>query len=79
MIFLSLGLFKGAIMESGSALNPWAMSYSPKEMAFKLGEVLGVATSDTKELITKLKDFTVQELVTANGEVSKTLVNKNSF
>lgn len=65
-------------MESGSALNPWATSYNPKEMAFKLGEVLGISTGDTKELINKLKEFTAQELVTASGEVSKTIVKISS-
>lgn len=61
-------------MQSGSALNPWAMEYNSKELAFKLGEALGIKTTDTKELVNKLKEFSVQEIVTATSEVTKLLV-----
>ncbi|NP_001136104.1 carboxylesterase clade B, member 6 precursor [Nasonia vitripennis] len=74
---MSRGLFKGAIMQSGSALNPWAMEYNPKDMAFKLGEALGIKTTDTKELVNKLREFSVHEIVTATSEVSKLLNHMN--
>ena len=70
-------MFKNAILQSGSALNPWALEYNPKEKAFKLGEALGIKTSDTKELVAKLKEFSVQEIVTATGEVAKIMVINN--
>lgn len=61
-------------MESGSSLNTWALEYHAKENAFKLGEALGIKTSDTKELVNKLKEYSVPELVTATTEVAKTMV-----
>lgn len=58
-------------------MNPWAVTYNPKEIAFKLGEVLGVKTSDTKELVDKLKEFTLQDIVTATTEVGKSVNHMN--
>ena len=43
-------------------------------MAFKLGEVLGIKTVDTKALVDKLKEYTLQDLVTASKELSKEMV-----
>lgn len=50
------------------------MQYKPKKVAFQLGEVLGVKTNDTKELVDKLKTFSVKDLMIAAEEVSRTLV-----
>lgn len=61
-------------MQSGSALNPYAFEYNPRDIAFKLGEALGIKTTDTKELVDKLKEFSVQDIVTATQEVAKTIV-----
>lgn len=70
----SLGLFKNAITQSGSVLNTWSMTYNPKEMAFKLGEQLGIKTTDSKELMDKLKEISAKDIVAATSEVGKTLV-----
>lgn len=61
-------------MQSGSALNPWSMAYDPTEMAFKLGELLGIQTQCRKELISKLKEFTVEQIVTASRDLQNFLV-----
>ncbi|XP_058804192.1 juvenile hormone esterase-like [Phymastichus coffea] len=74
---MSRGLFKRAIMQSGSALNPFALIYNPKDMAFKLGETLGIKTTDTKELVDKLRELSVQDIVTASQEVAKTMNHMN--
>ncbi|KAJ8676688.1 hypothetical protein QAD02_012475 [Eretmocerus hayati] len=74
---MSRGLFKGAIMQSGSALNPWAVEYNPRAMAFKLGEALGIKTDDSKELVEKLKELPVKDLVVATGEIMKTVNSMN--
>ena len=50
------------------------MQYKPKDNAFKLGEVLGIKTTDPKALVDKLKEYTLHDIVTATQEVSKTLV-----
>jgi hypothetical protein len=62
-------------MQSGSALNSFAIEYNPKAMAFKLGEVLGIKDTDTKQLVAKLLEYSNQELVIATLNVTKTLVS----
>lgn len=73
-LYYIIGLFNGAIQQSGSAVNTWAMSYKPRELAFKLGEKLDIETSDSAELVTKLAEFTPKELIMASEELMKTEV-----
>jgi len=68
------GLFNSAIQQSGSGVNTWAMSYNPREMAFKLGDKLEIETSDSAELVARLAEFSPKELVTASMELIKTEV-----
>ncbi|XP_043273664.1 juvenile hormone esterase-like [Venturia canescens] len=76
---MSQGLFKNAISQSGAVLSTWAYSYTPKENAFALGEILGIKTSDTAELVDKLRQFTALELVDASTELSKRGNYMNGF
>ncbi|XP_020279915.1 esterase FE4-like [Pseudomyrmex gracilis] len=69
---MSDGLFNSAIQQSGSAVNTWAISYNPREVAFKLGEKLGIETTDSAELVARLAEFTAKELITVSGELMKT-------
>ncbi|XP_032674579.1 esterase FE4-like [Odontomachus brunneus] len=69
---MSDGLFNGAILQSGSAMSTWAISYNPRELAFKLGEKLDIETSDSAELVAKLAEFTPKELISASEELMKT-------
>ena len=70
------GLFRAGLEQSGTSLNPWVMQYNPKEIAFQLGTVLGIQTTDSKELVDKLKMFSAKELMVAAEKVSKsTYVN----
>uniref|UniRef100_A0A1B6CKI6 Carboxylic ester hydrolase n=1 Tax=Clastoptera arizonana TaxID=38151 RepID=A0A1B6CKI6_9HEMI len=46
----SKGLFHQAIVQSGSALDPWALTKSPKDVAFKLAKSLGHNLNNTNEL-----------------------------
>lgn len=39
---LSKGLFSGAILQSGSALDPWALQKHPESNAEKLAQILGI-------------------------------------
>lgn len=57
------GLFHRAISQSGSTLNPWSRSQSPRERAFRLGEVLGYQTNSTKELLEFLRRMPPRMLV----------------
>lgn len=57
------GLFHRAISQSGSTLNPWTRSQSPRDRAFRLGEVLGYQTNSTKELLEFLKRIPPRMLV----------------
>ncbi|XP_031781566.1 venom carboxylesterase-6 [Nasonia vitripennis] len=70
---MSRGMFRGGLEQSGTSLNPWVIQYKPREVAFQLGEVLGVKPADSKELVDKLKTFSAKELMVAAEEVSKSL------
>ncbi|KAL2721606.1 esterase FE4-like, partial [Vespula maculifrons] len=76
---MSEGLFNNVIEQSGSILNPWALQYQPKEMAFKLGETLGIRTQDTGELVNKLAEFSGKDLVTASMEMMKDINTMNGL
>ncbi|KAM0724816.1 Esterase FE4 [Formica fusca] len=69
---MSDGLFNGAIQQSGSAVNTWAISYNPREFAFKLGDKLDIETNDSAELVSKLAEFSPKELIAASDEIMKT-------
>ncbi|XP_070161017.1 esterase E4 [Polyergus mexicanus] len=69
---MSDGLFNGAIQQSGSAVNTWAISYNPREFAFKLGDKLDIETNDSTELVSKLAEFSPKELIAASDEIMKT-------
>ena len=68
---MSEGLFSGVIKESGSIINPWAVSYNPRELAFMLGEALGIHTTDSAELVQKLSEFHVKDIIAASDEIMK--------
>lgn len=69
-----LGLFSGVIQESGAIINPWAVSYNPRELAFMLGEALGIHTTDSAELVQKLSEFHVKDIIAASDEIMKSQV-----
>ncbi|XP_047347897.1 venom carboxylesterase-6-like [Vespa velutina] len=74
---MSEGLFNSVISQSGSILNPWAMEYKPKEMAFKLGETLGIRTQDTGELVNKLAEYSARDIITATREMMNDINTMN--
>ncbi|GAB0090569.1 Carboxylic ester hydrolase [Sergentomyia squamirostris] len=65
---LATGLFHRAISESGSALSPWAQATRPKERAFKLGQVLGLSTNNTEELLDFLRQVPPRKLIDASED-----------
>ncbi|XP_073818275.1 juvenile hormone esterase isoform X2 [Musca autumnalis] len=63
---LAKGLFHGAISESGSALNPWAMGESSMTRAYRLAANLGyVGANDTEEILEFLRRVPPMKLVEA--------------
>jgi len=73
------GLFNSAIHQSGTAVNTWAMSYRTRELAFKLGDKLGIETGDTAELVARLAGFNAKELIAASEELMKTEVRERRW
>lgn len=53
-------------MQSGSALNEWAYQPNPIQKAFKLGEVLGIKTNDSKSLVEQLQSKSAKDIVKAS-------------
>jgi len=53
-------------MQNGSALNPWAYDdpTSARRKAFQLGEILGLTTTDSEELLAFLHNLSSKEIVT---------------
>lgn len=63
---MSKGLFHRAISQSGSALNPWSMSASSTERAFRLAANLGyVGANDTEDFLEFLRRVPPMKLVEA--------------
>lgn len=61
----SAGLFHSAIMQSGCALNPWAMSKYPKEMALRFGTNIGCPTESSVDYLSCLRMKTTEEILNA--------------
>ncbi|GJQ72642.1 hypothetical protein Trydic_g1304 [Trypoxylus dichotomus] len=58
----SAGLFKKAIMESGSALCLWSLSKTAREVAFATGRRLGILSLNSRCLIDRLKKVSAKNL-----------------
>ncbi|KAF7992378.1 hypothetical protein HCN44_001703 [Aphidius gifuensis] len=65
---MSTGLFNQAILQSGSALCSWALSYDAKETAMRLAENLGIHETDSAELVHKLAALPTHDVVKASLE-----------
>nr|WCC58167.1 carboxylesterase [Pharsalia antennata] len=75
---LAKGLFRGAIMESGTSLDLWALSRHPRSTAFHLGTTLGILTTNSTTLIKRLRgyDYKAVELASTAVELAEwTLTN----
>lgn len=60
---LAEGLMHKVIAQSGSALAPWAVSYSPVESAFNLGAQLGYKDNNRQILVQTLISANIRELI----------------
>ena len=61
------GLFRGAIMQSGSVMTPHDFSYRPVEKASQVASRLGYNTSDPTELVKIFKNSTAVQIVEASN------------
>ncbi|XP_015431698.1 PREDICTED: esterase FE4-like [Dufourea novaeangliae] len=78
---MSEGLFNGVIQQSGGITSQFSVQNNPREKAFQLGKALGIDTTDSAELIQKLSEVPVKDLIEATDVVSTTLnpLNGNVF
>ncbi|KAJ8718214.1 hypothetical protein PYW07_006144 [Mythimna separata] len=60
---MSKGLFKRAIMQSGSALSFWALQFQPLETASLLAQQMGHTTTDPKEIYNLFNNMTADDLL----------------
>lgn len=61
----SAGLFHSVIQQSGCALNPWAMSKYPKNMALRFGANVGCPTESSANFLNCLQTKTTDEILNA--------------
>ncbi|XP_050304288.1 juvenile hormone esterase-like [Anthonomus grandis grandis] len=64
------GLFKAAIMQSGSSLCHWTLSLSPEEKASRVGLRLGIITFSSETLINRLRAVDYRSLKLAENNVT---------
>ncbi|XP_075214428.1 juvenile hormone esterase-like [Lycorma delicatula] len=76
---LSKGLFHKVIMESGSALNPWAFQEDPLQNSFKLGKILGTNTTNQYELANFLRNISPSDIASSQSKVILPQEVKNCF
>ncbi|XP_072043148.1 acetylcholinesterase-like [Amphiura filiformis] len=79
---LSRGLFSGAIMQSGTAVAPWAYLRTPgsyRKKAFHIGFLLGCQQASSEELIQCLQDIPAIDIVKATPQNNNRLENDNDM
>ncbi|KAJ0183516.1 hypothetical protein K1T71_001492 [Dendrolimus kikuchii] len=66
---MSNGLFKRAIIISGSFLNDYAIAREPRKRAFILGRKLGLDTNNVTELYVYLQKADLEKMFKANPDI----------
>ncbi|XP_047487933.1 putative inactive carboxylesterase 4 [Penaeus chinensis] len=72
---MSLGLFRRAILQSGTALCPWALREDHKQIATKVGQLFNCSGADGQQslngsaLVACLRNVPYQELVSVQKDV----------
>ncbi|GJQ72644.1 hypothetical protein Trydic_g1306 [Trypoxylus dichotomus] len=74
---LTRGLFKQAIMESGTALCRWALSKSASDATFAVGTTLGIDTSSSVDLIDALKEISTERIHRASIAIMGAILAMN--
>ncbi|XP_017776975.1 PREDICTED: venom carboxylesterase-6-like [Nicrophorus vespilloides] len=68
-------LFHKAIIQSGTALNPWSQTENSREKALKMGAILGCPTHDTYEMLKCMKLRPGKQIVAAVKQFQPWLYN----
>ncbi|KAG8256292.1 hypothetical protein J6590_071808 [Homalodisca vitripennis] len=71
----SRGLFHKAIMQSGFALNPWALQENPRKNAYKLAKSLGCTSENPEEVFQFLQSVSANDIVFATKDMIKNEVS----
>ncbi|XP_068902412.1 carboxylic ester hydrolase-like [Tenebrio molitor] len=78
----SEGLFRGAILESGSFLSPWSMQRNARSIAFGTAALLNStigSSNDSQALLQLLQSIDAEELNSISGEYSNLVTPPWSF
>ncbi|XP_049837053.1 acetylcholinesterase-like [Schistocerca gregaria] len=65
----SAGLFRGVIIQNGQSVSPWGIFPNARDMAFRLGALLGLQTNDSQELAAFLRAQEASDLVDRGNEI----------
>lgn len=65
MLCFVKGLFHKAILQSGTAVCPWAFQQKPRENALMLAKELGCTSQDPDEVLAFLKSVPAMDIATA--------------
>uniref|UniRef100_A0AAR5P4C2 Carboxylic ester hydrolase n=1 Tax=Dendroctonus ponderosae TaxID=77166 RepID=A0AAR5P4C2_DENPD len=76
---LTTGLFKGAILQSGSSLCPFAHTTNARVTAFAVGLSLGIETISSQTLVEKLRKIDYKTLKIAENNVSNIYAITDGF
>ncbi|CAG4948030.1 unnamed protein product [Colias eurytheme] len=78
---MSRGLFHKAIMQSGSAIGPWALQFEPIQTARKLAKQMGQESNDVYEILELFKNKPVKELLETRvpRAIGDTVLSENIF
>ncbi|CAK1584385.1 unnamed protein product [Parnassius mnemosyne] len=68
-------LFSAVILQSGTSMEPTLFYKEPREAAFRLGELVGINTTNSNTLLEELQKIDANILITKEGEV----VDTNNF
>nr|WEQ60881.1 esterase [Phaedon brassicae] len=74
---MSRGLFRAAIMDSGTPLSLWSLNRNAKEIAFLAGSILAIPTTDSKVLISEMRRFNYTYLQQVSSSVSTIVTEMN--
>lgn len=60
---MASGLFRGAIPQSGSALNPWALQPNPNARAIELANAIGISTTSSEVIVSAMRDLPISTII----------------
>lgn len=73
------GLYKKAILQSGSTLCLWAFARNPRSTAFQVGLLNGIVTTDSAKLVERLRkvDSKVLNTISTGNNLAVSITSSN--